>query len=363
MPIVNDDGFGYLADVLNGLIPSCFAFNDSILSKEGFISHVLFWAYKSVYTDNARRKSFAEHTGLKLKTVDANGHYINNIDYERDNQKYRRALLNAAKRKEEDSRRNGTQADYFKDLLTKEKLGKEPRSSYHYSNLVKITLDLLNPQTGLQLLSLLRDGRIPNSKKVSSYDIEDANIEYYRYLTEAGSRKLDSTVWIENLINLSSVESQMLPSLLFEIACFMEINNLSFIPREMDVLYSLFPVSPSGGIVESRFLGVRNKLVPILFQNDRLSFEAYNYIQQLLLLQYSVLEQFRKETLGSLEAIKTDEAKRFFEKRYNLFEACPSSMGKVEIWSSSLVKRYRYVVETLTITEKGTANLATLFLD
>ena len=343
MQILNREGASHYYDIptlicsVRHFIPSEFPFFDVYISRSEFIAHIIFWAYKDITLDKAIRQSFGEHTESKPEDE----------GYEADSHKLRRAIRAVVARKLEDAQRLGTCTDYYETVLNKEKRNQEVRPSYHLNDADTMAVDLLCDKSSLAVL--LRDGRMVDSKKISGKRIADAHKKYYQYLKLGGHRNLDSEEWIMNLFDISSLESMLCPSLLFEIADFMEARNLKRILPAVDILFQIVPVQDYE--VQSRFLGVRNRFIPLLLQeSEEKVIATHIYLDNLLKLHFGVLYSLLNDekSRSILESMPADVARHYFEDSYNLFEVCSNPKWENDTWSPSLIKRYRFVVNELT---------------
>lgn len=311
---------------------------------EDFINHILFLVYKDYYTASLPRNSFRDWE----RTAQIRSNPNEDPDVYR--RKMNRALKSMLIRKEQDTKRLNTRADYIEQISHKTQIGHDKAESYH---LTEIDIDAIESYSteGLKLLDLLKKGTISSSKSgVSGEKIAEAYRQYLHYIQKA-ELQTDSNAWIKSLIELSYIETNCLPAFLYAVAKYMDAKQVSLIPKFLPVLCSCISFiqgMPAYGI-ESRFLHNRIKNIERFFDpKEELIVSRQFYL--LLLMQYRVLDAAKDDSqiFRYLSEISPGIAKGYFEEHYNLFSDCKCDDWNVTPWSPSLIKSYRRVVGELT---------------
>ena len=184
---------------------------------------------------------------------------------------------------------------------------------------------------------------------VKGRDISDAYREYFIYLKDNNIQK-DDKDWVEALINLSSIESQSCPALLYAIAKYMQEHNTTRIPVEIRMLATIIPTGNRGGI-ESRFLHDRIRLIKLFFSDRDKVIQTVGGLFEFLKVQRIVLAIAKNdaEVNKLLSSASVTDARAYFTERYNLFSSCSFiEWGSEKEWSPRLIKKYRKVIEILT---------------
>ena len=313
--------------------------DDDVMTTGQFVAHIVFLLYKDYYLEHAQQKRFGEHyTSQNIKE-----------DADSPRRSFDRAMSAMHERKEQDIERLGHRADYINRVTSKEKRGTEVSGNYHYSDIdAKAISEYSLSLQRNRLVSLLSSGRIVDSKEVRGRDISYAYYEYVKSVHDASQAK-SSREWIENLLDISNLESQCAPAFLYSVAKYMNDKNEEKIPPQIGILYSLVLISADTA-VESRFLHNRNSLIEKFFDEKQVD-AVTQRIRLLLLFQtYICANAGRSLKVQSiLKRLSTDDAKKYFEEKYNLFEDYSfGELQKEDSWNPKLVKKYRYVVGELT---------------
>ncbi len=346
--------FGYLKSVGMSMSMSNVFENPQTSTQpivQHFLPHLIFWLYKDVYYETAERYT----TGaLSSNSITDN--------LEANRRTAERNIKKAVFRKRSDAEANKTTKEYYDLVGHKEQRSNEISPVYHLTKLDYKAVQEYSPSTrNLKLVDLLANKRIGSSKAVSGQDIKDAYQDYYIYVRQ-GAKQEDATRWIEALLDLSSIESQLAPGFLYAVSKYADTNDLKRLSNALQLLLgiNLIPVGSNQLPVESRFLYDRISYIePILQQK----FEDYrDLFYRLFLLQTCVLGK-RKDIVGSkltvlecmpklyesLKSVSPVDAAKYFKQKYNLFDVYTfPELENSTTWTSKLLKIYRKVVTGLT---------------
>lgn len=312
------------------------------ISEEQFIAHIIFFLYKNHYIDALSRKRYGEHYPQD-DSADSNNRRT-----------FDRAMKDMESRKREDeARRKNYNPKYRERVMMKAKEAGESFSAYHVNNIDRMAIENYSPKRlgQLQIVTMLADGRFadPKARGSTKKDICEAYKDYWYYV-EAGREQEDPTNWIESLIDLSNLESQCPPGFLYAVAKTMDEKHVTKIPEELHILFRDERIIENGSLVESRFLYDRNRCISSFLLGTRQSCEKLKqYFHSLLKIQAPLIQNPLPGWDEILETISIEDAEDYFMKRYNLFESCSfPELKEGEVWTSSLVKRFRTVVAELT---------------
>lgn len=322
---------------------------------EHFPAHIIFWLYKDVYGETIGRTT----TG---KIV-----HSQNPDIDTDSQRRTldRNIKQAVTRKLAEASLTGGPTDYYECVAQKSKGEGDIAPVYHLTPLDYCAVKEYSPSTRtLSIIDLLINKNISSSKKVSNQAIIDAYREYYDYI-QKGSSQSDPCLWINALIDLSSLESQTAPGFLYATAKYAVTNTFKDIPDNICILHSYIPVYHltldarfiPDGRVESRFLYDRVNYIKSAFQCQARSPFSF-LIMQLLSLQIRTLARGREKPIifekvpelhRHLTQVSYSDAAAYFRQKYNLFETYTfQELANQSSWTPALLKTYRKVAITLS---------------
>ncbi len=312
---------------------------------EQFVNHLVFWIYKDYYTDNRMsRKNFGRLSKVEEMKEDSS----EDLDlYQR---KWNLSMKAMEKRKRDDIKRLGLSEEYINKVMRKEKLSGERSEIYHLTDLDSEGINSYHKDNDLKIIRLLSRGTMARSKMgVKGRDISDAYRKYFTYLKDNNIQKEDKD-WIEALINLSSIESQSCPALLYAIAKYMQEHNTTRIPLEISMLATTIPTGEKGRL-DSRFLHDRTRLIKLFFRDSDKVNQTVIGLIELLKIQRAVLTIVKGDRGMDklLSSASVNDARIYFTERYNLFSSCSFiEWGSEKEWSPRLIKKYRKVIEVLT---------------
>lgn len=319
-----------------------------------FLSHLIFWMYKDVYYETADRYT----TGVLSSPYTTYNLEANRRTLERN-------IKRTVSRKRAEAAANRSTTEYYDLVGHKDLRTHEVSPSYHLSKLDYKAIQEYAPSTGqLKIVDLLANKKIGNSKAVSGQTIAEAYQEYYEYI-QRGAKQEKAVLWLESLIDLSSLESQLAPGFLFAVAKYAEAHKIKRIPSTLGLLHGIIPIPCIGycGTVQipthSRFLYDRMAYIEALTQqNFTMDAVIIDIIEQLLFIQGLVLSEregsltiFKYEPAlhDRLLAVDPESAAEYFERTYNLFKIYNfEELSNPSFWTSKLLKVYRNVVTSLT---------------
>lgn len=225
-------------------------------------------------------------------------------------------------------------------------------TGYGYNSLDYLAIKNCARNTGLHIISYLMDGKITSSKKVSGDQIRLAYTEYKNYL-EDQSKAVESNEWLRNLFDVASIEGGLHISLIYHMACYMEDMGIDTLPDWVAYLGCLFHY-PYNISVQSRFLALRNSLIPFVCESPEDKIQKY-FVFRFLPLHANALYAI-KQNEGVHKAIDSIPAKQLvkeFQEKYNLFNfAHTLSNSSGRFASRSFVSKLREAVRILFPPEK-----------
>lgn len=324
-----------------------------------FPAHIIFFLYKDVYYDLAERRT----TGKIAQAC-----YPNTVDPDNNRRTMDRNIKRAVKRKNEEAKERGGPNDYYQFVAEKSKQVGDISSRYHINALDAMALEEYGSSTRkLDIIDLLIWKNIKSSKAVSNQAIVDAYQQYYKYIRNA-MKESDAQKWIESLLDLSNMESQVGISFFYAVAKYMERYSLKDVPDSLHILFSNVRAFHkrkfewvADGMVQSRFLYDRINCIEQLTGTNKE--EMLHNIFRLLSLQIRTLRLPNTNPAMRLnifdrvpglyqlfEQITSTEAKDYFSQKYNLFEIYTSfsELSDSASWSSRLLKDFRKVAAFMT---------------
>lgn len=324
-----------------------------------FLSHLIFWLYKDVYYDSAARYTTGTLSGPRSQET-----------FEASRRTLERNIKKAVARKRAEAAANGTTTEYYDLIGRKEQRKQEISPVYHLANLDYKAVQQYGTSTrDLLIVDLLANKRINNSKVVGGQMIVDAYAEYFQYI-QNGAQQEKADQWIEALIDLSNLESQMAPGFLYAVAKYAEDYNINPIPSKLMILFGMHvsSIKIADSIIKtpvcSRFLFDRMAYIAPFFQENSKDYEEL--FGRLLTLQWLVLGKNRinGEKLAIFERmpilydclgkVTPSDAAKYFKEKYNLFDVYNfAELADSSSWTSKLLKVYRDVVATLTTNSKS----------
>ena len=320
-------------------------FDPLYLSYEQFIDHMVFWVYKDYYMDSLPRKRMSELDIISKIPIDSD------LDPDVIRKKLNRAIERMLERKHEDAKRLGYTTEYIDLVAKKEKRKGEKSKIYHLTDLdVKGISNYF--QSASKVIQILEDGAVARSELgINGEDISDAYKQYLYLLRDENSFQ-DSRSWVESLINLSSIEAELFPAFLYEVAKYMEDQSKIAIPQALSILCSkVSSFYDAGWKGQSMFIHDRNRSIERFWGGRDASLSAEIQFYSLTKIQTLVRIKSRSDSAMKelLSQIDTEDARAYFSERYNLFSDCAlSEWDKPKSWPSSLGKKYRKSVEVLT---------------
>lgn len=305
---------------------------DGPITLEQFITHIIFFLYKEYYKEHAIRRSYGEHYQIQENADNPERRSLN------------RSMQSMYERKVKDEARLRNYNPIYRDKVMTKENSKSPRGTYLLNNTDFMAIENYSPSLGhLSILPMLEDGRMVVSKKASGKNISAAYKEYMEYI-QSGADESDPEKWIERLIDLSDLESQCAPSFLYAVSIQLVRTGKDKIPKELALL-----CGHNDGI-ESRFLYDRIRCIDFFFSDSQHGMQDLcEYFMNLLEIQRFLLRETGDIWDHLLQAISVEDAKRYFEKRYDLFDALIfPALRKETTWPPNHVKLYRKVVAYFT---------------
>lgn len=306
---------------------------DSRVSLTDFITQILFCCFKEVTAMKLQRMSISQ--------------YIGDDECEAQSKLAQRMREIALDRNERDLMRWGmSKANPYADMLKKlppQEQGKF--SGYQLSELDFKALVNSARNTGLPIVALLKDGMITDSKRANRERIKDAYMDWGEYLKEQAEEE-DSRHWLCNLFDVSSLETSLCATFLYQVACYMEDNNLKTAPEAICALAGVCSIHmPEGTIrIQSRFLMKRESLIPFVFQEEEVVVKEY--LTKLLILHWRMMREVRENSKVYEEIEKLPEKKKvdYLKKWYNIMDV--SFDG--DRFSPPFTKKLREAARTIT---------------
>lgn len=323
-----------------------------------FPSHIIFWLYKEIYYERVSRTTTGQIIHSQYPDIDI-------IDIDSPRRTLDRSIKRSVTRKIDEATLTGAPTDYYESVGKKSKGVNDIAPAYHLASLDYRAVKEYTPSTRkLSIIDILMNKEILSSKKVSNQAIIDAYREYYSYI-QTGANEEEPSRWIENLIDLSSLESQTAPGFFYAVAKYVVTSGQKNISETVCSLHGYMPVchlTSNGypffdGTSYSRFLYDRVNYIGLTFQYQGVS-NFYDLIMQLLSLQIRALARRKKdfiifeeipELYERLVQISPSDAATYFKHKYNLFETYSfPELADQTSWTNSLLKTYRKVVTTFS---------------
>lgn len=304
------------------------------MKQAEFVSHILFLLYKDYYIEHMPRHSI--------------GTYGNDSGFKR---QFDRGIAAMAERQREDNDRLGIPDNpYLDHVLEKRKQEKNVSASYQVNaSDVPAIMSYPRNTSNLALVPILSSGRIVSSKNgTKNSEIHQAYGEYCTtYHRKAGS--LNCSEWMDGFVDLANLEVKMFPGFLYAVAKHMCAAGVKKVPEHLVMLCGQMSSPIGNGNFQSRFLHHRNAWISMFFSKSCNELvEEFLPIFYLHTVTYSSLGK-DSQVQKLLSQICPDEAKKYFEKHYNLFEDCyfpETAPGKA--WDPKITKALRKAAAVLT---------------
>ena len=318
--------------------------------REELFSNIAFTIFKERYL--ALKEKLTHHEYYQFTHAGADSA----IGEEAQRRTFNRAYRDSIERYADDSTRLGDSTESKESILESHNFKREagkPNHGYQVSNFEMEAILLNRPSTAnLDIIRLLRQGTIVDSKKVSSSDIESAYTQLFDYI-EKRSKVEEPKAWLDSLCQIGIIESQIMPFFLFDVALHMEKYS------EIDMMPLLPVLCAKSGRLYNFFVHIRNRYIDTLL-NWKLpdATQVYHDFQNLLKIENGMLAFLKQNGDASCisESLCTDSinvAYQYFHRNYNLFEDyIPLRTELIKLREenrfSKFIKNYRTVVGELT---------------
>lgn len=154
---------------------------------------------------------------------------------------------------------------------------------------------------------------------------------------------------MDGFIDLANLEVKMFPGFLYAVAKYMGAAGVKKVPEHLIMLCGQMSRPIGNGNFQSRFLHHRNAWIPMFFlKSCNELVEEFLPIFYLHTATYSSLGK-DSQVQKLLSQICPDEAKKYFEKHYNLFEDCYfPEIAPGKAWDPKITKALRKAAAVLT---------------
>lgn len=308
---------------------------DSRISLTDFTRQILFCWFKKITAMQLPRMNISYYTKDKYGEVEDQSKLV------------KRMRKIALDRNERDLMRLGiSKVNPYAEMLRELSPQKQGQSSgYHMSKLDIETFLNSARNTGLPIIALLKDGMIIDAKRASGEKIKDAYMDWGRYL-KGQAEEDDPKCWLYNLLDVASLETSLCPSFLYQIACYMEDNNIKTVPEIICALAGVCAVYIPGGTirVQSRFLMQRESLIPFVFQEDTET--VSEYLIKLLILHWGIMHEVQNtpEVYETIEKLPEEQKADYLQKWYNIMNVSYDESR----FTPSFIKKLREAARAIT---------------
>ncbi len=302
-----------------------------LISKDDFIHQLIFDYFKFCYFHNAKPKSLSSLIGV-------------DDDNRRRQINYQRPFVvaeyeNSLRRLELEPT---SYLDHLKKLTPGKQKGQFPSSTFTPPDLLMFENSAC--QSGLLIVRLFSNGAI--AKTATKKEISAAYRDFQKHIQQAGKEQ-DSTKWLVNLYDLSSLENNTAPYFIYSVSDYMEQHQLTNVPATLMSLCGLVQLFPNMK-VQARMLHKRHKLIPFFYSNEA----DIIFLQLIHLLELQGYMHAVSQSTNGLEDLATTVDDKcladYFRQHYNLFSAFQfHDLSPEKGFSASQVKKMRLAYKTL----------------